>query len=400
MIKKYLCLLLICVLLLCVSSPIAFADDGAVPLTGESITVYNWGEYISNGEDDTLDVNEEFTRRTGIEVVYDTFSSNEEMYTKIKNGAAVYDVIIPSDYMIAKLISEGLLAELDYNNIPNAQYINPELSALCAYDPGAKYSVPYTWGRVGILYNQTMVTEPVDSWEILWNVDYQKQILMFDNSRDAFGIAMKMLGKSFNTTDPMDWQQAAQLLKEQKPLVDAYVMDQIFNKMGNNENALAPYYAGDALTIYDDNPDVMFAIPKEGTNIFVDAMCITKTSKNKSAAEKYINFMCSDEIAYANISYIAYSSPQINAAAQHKEDLANDYGDWAVDVTYPDSLEGTEVFLELPEEINLLQNELWLDIRASYDYTKTLIYVCTTIGILITVVVVSKIRKRLKRVVF
>lgn len=375
--------------------PAVAQDTDAVPLTGESITVYNWGEYIADGEDDFMDVNKEFTRRTGIKVNYDTFATNEELYTKLKSGGSYYDVIIPSDYMISKMIAEDMLEELDYSNIPNARYISEELREYCDFDRDGKYSVPYAWGRVGILYNEKLVDDPVDSWNILWNEKYKNNILMFDNSRDAFGIAQKKLGMSFNTNNQEDWRAAAEELKAQKSTVNCqYVMDQIFSKMGNEEAALAPYYAGDAITIYGDNPNVKFAIPKEGTNLFVDAMCIPKGSKNKAAAEKYINFLCDTEVAFENISYISYSSPHTEAAELHKEYLAENYGDWAVEITYPENLEGCETFVALDTETYKLIDQLWLDVRNSGDYTLTIILVIGALILLIGLIVYLRVKKR------
>ena len=237
------------------SAGAAEEEEPAAPKRGVTINVYNWGEYISNGVEGTIDVNAEFTRRTGIDVNYTTFDTNESLYSKLAGGGANYDVIVPSDYMVSKLKDEGFLEKLDFDNIPNFQYIdeqyrNPD------YDPTNEYSVPYTWGVVGIFYNKNYVTEEVNSWRILWDEKYAGKILMFDNPRDSFGIAQKILNYSFNSTDEREWQEAAMLLKEQKPLVQAYVMDQIFDKMANGDAWLAPYYAGDAATLVADNPNI------------------------------------------------------------------------------------------------------------------------------------------------
>ncbi|HHW46411.1 MAG TPA: spermidine/putrescine ABC transporter substrate-binding protein [Clostridiales bacterium] len=393
--KKVFSLILVSVLVLSICSlPATAQDTEEVPLTGESITVYNWGDYIANGEDGFIDVNKEFTKRTGIKVNYDTFATNEELYTKLKSGGSYYDVIIPSDYMISKMIAEDMLEPLNYDNIPNAKFISEELKEHCGFDPEGKYSVPYAWGRVGILYNEKYVDDPVDSWSILWNQKYKNKILMFDNPRDAFGIAQKKLGMSFNTNNPEDWRAAAEELKIQKSNVNCqYVMDQIFSKMGNEEAYLAPYYAGDALTIYGDNPNVKFAIPKEGTNLFVDAMCIPKGSKNKEAAEKYINFICETDIAFENISYINYSSPHVKAAEMHKEYLAENFGDWAVEVIYPETLDGCETFIALDNETYQLADRLWLEVRNSGDYTLTIILVIGALALLIGFIVFLRIKK-------
>jgi spermidine/putrescine transport system substrate-binding protein len=336
-------------------------QEDAVPLTGEVINVYNWGEYISNGEDGSLDVNKEFTRRTGIKVNYTTYPDNESMYAKLTSGSADYDVIIPSDYMIARLIEEDMLEPLNMSNIPNFSLIDDQFKGL-EYDPSNKYSVAYTWGTVGIFYNKTMVDEEDVkdmSWDILWNEKYRGQILMFDNPRDAFGIALLKLGYSLNTTDKAQLLEAANLLKEQKPLVQAYVMDQIFDKMAGAEAALAPYYSGDALTMFDDNEDLGFAVPKEGTNRFVDAICIPKGAKNKELAEKYINFLCETDIALANAEYIGYSTPNTGALEQLDEEIKNN------EIFYPgdDILSKTQIFLKLPDDINRYMDTLWIEIK-------------------------------------
>lgn len=336
----------------------AEADYSRFEGQGISLNVYNWGEYISNGEDDSLDVNAEFEERTGIKVNYTNFASNEELYAKLKSGGTSYDVIIPSDYMIAKLIAEDMLEKLNFENIPNFEYIderfkNPE------YDPANEYSVPYMWGVVGIIYNTSLVDEEeAQSWDILWDSRYIKDILMFSNSRDAFGIALKRLGYSFNTTDPEQLNEAADSLKEQKALVQAYVMDEIFDKMTGGEAALAPYYAGDFLTMSEDNPDLAFAIPKEGTNRFVDAVCIPKGSKQKEAAETYINFLCETEIALANCEYIGYSTPHAMAYEKLDEETRNNL------VAYPgdEVLANTETFVNLPDETSELVKNLWTQV--------------------------------------
>lgn len=328
---------------------------------GVTLNVYNWGEYISvdDGSEGAFDVNAEFERITGIKVNYSNFASNEELYAKLKSGGSTYDVIIPSDYMIARLINEGMLEKLNFDNIPNFQYVmddykNPD------YDPTNQYSVPYTWGTVGIIYNTSLVDpeDDVYSWDILWNEKYAGNILMFSNSRDAFAISLFRLGYSVNTTDSEQLEQAAEELKKQKPLVQAYVMDEIFDKMGGGEAALAPYYAGDALVMIEDNPDLAFAIPREGTNRFVDAACIPKGAKNKDAAELYINFLCETLTALKNCEYIGYSTPQ-ELAYEALDDEIKYSG-----IAYPPSetLENTEVFVALPDSATKLVDSLWTEI--------------------------------------
>ena len=327
---------------------------------GISINVYNWGEYISDGSDDALDVNAAFEELTGITVNYSTFATNEELYAKLKSGGASYDVIIPSDYMITRMIQEGMLEKLNFDNIPAFKNISDEFKKN-QFDPEGAYSVPYTWGTVGIVYNTTMVTDPVESWDILWNEKYKGNILMFANPRDAFGISLLRLGYSINTEDEAQLRQAAEELKKQKPLVQAYVMDEIFDKMQGNEAALAPYYAGDAYTMIADNENLAFAIPKEGTNVFVDAMCIPKGSQQKEAAEMYINFMCEAEVAAANIEYIGYSSPNAAAMELLDEEILNS------PIIYPsaDVLAKSEEFLHLSDETNKLLDALWTEIRTN-----------------------------------
>lgn len=322
------------------------------------INVYNWGEYISNGTDGSLDVNKKFTEETGIKVNYTTFASNEEMYAKIKSNAADYDVIIPSDYMVGRMIEENLLEKLDFENIPNFEKIDSRFTKR-EYDPTGEYSVPYTWGTVGIIYNTKKVSDSVDSWNVLWDSKYQNNILMFNNSRDAFAIACKKLGFSLNTTKKEELLMAAEALKAQKAVIQAYVMDEIFDKMQNGEAALAPYYAGDAITMIDGNPDLAFAVPKEGSNVFIDAMCIPKGSKNKEAAEKYIDFLCRTDIAKANIEFLGYSTPQTEVLQQLDEEVRNNT------IIYPpqEVLDRCETMLSLPRETAQDMENLWIRVK-------------------------------------
>lgn len=392
---KKIILIFLCFVTLSLTFSSALSANAATD-DGNSIVVYNWGEYIPLGEDGGLDVLADFTEKTGIKVTYMTFASNEEMYTKIKSGSASYDIIIPSDYMISKMIKEDLLLPLDFDNIPNYEYIDKSLLEKFDYDPENKFSVPYTWGSVGLLYNTDVVKEKINSWQSLWDEKYNNKILMFDNSRDAFAIAQKLLGYSFNSLNENEWRDAAELLKQQKSVVRSYVMDQIFAMMISGEAAVAPYYVGDALTIMRENENVDFAIPKEGTNLFVDAMCIPKNCKNKAGAEAFINYMCSYEPACAVAEYICYSSPHTEAAKWHKEYLLSEYGERAVEVTYPENFDGYEVFTDLSPEINRLQTDLWLEVRANSHYTTSIICVFAVMAILIGVVMISKIRKRKK----
>lgn len=360
MMKRLLCLLSACLVILSSLGIVAFAEEEKdySHLKGTSLNVYNWGEYISDGADGTLDVNKEFEERYGITVNYTNFESNENMYNKLISGGANYDVVIPSDYMIAKLRDEGLLAELDYSNIPNAKYILDKYKGLY-FDPENKYCVPYTVGMVGLIYNTTMVEGTPDSWSIMWDEQYAGKILMFNNPRDTFGIAQFLLGQSINTTDLKDWDAAIEKLKEQNPLVSSYVMDEIFGKMENGEAALAAYYAGDFLTMHDVNPDLAFCYPKEGVNFFVDAMCVPKNAENKEAAELYINFMCEEEIAVANANYICYASPHALVLESDDYDLKGD------PILYPDESQTpkTEIFENLDYDTQQYMSMLWNELK-------------------------------------
>lgn len=325
-----------------------------------SLNVYNWGEYISDGSEGSTDVNAEFEKLTGIKVNYSTFATNEELYAKLQSGAVSYDIIIPSDYMIARMIREGLVQKLDLSQIPALSNIDPTYMN-AAFDPTGEYSVPYTWGTVGIIYNTTRVSEPVDSWDILWNENYKGDILMFSNPRDALMIAEKKLGYSMNTTDESEIRAAFEELKKQKPLVQSYVMDEIFDKMGSGEAAVAPYYAGDAITMIDDNPDLAFVSPKEGTNTFIDSICIPADASNVQAAHMYINFLCEPEVAAANIEAIGYSTPNTAAFALLDEEAQNS------PISYPSQeiMDKAETFLVLPDEVNTLVDQLWTSLLST-----------------------------------
>lgn len=326
---------------------------------GKDITlnVYNWGEYISDGADDSLNINEEFEALTGVNVQYSTFASNEELYAKLKSGGSQYDVIIPSDYMISRMIKEDMLEPLDFSRIPNFSMIMDEFKNP-NYDPENKYSVPYMWGTVGIIYNTEMVTKPVTSWDILWDETYKGKILMFSNSRDAFGISLLRLGYSLNTEDEAQIRAASDELKKQKPLVQMYVMDEIFDKMQGGEAAIAPYYAGDAITMMETNPKLAYAVPEEGTNRFVDAMCIPKGAPNKEVAELYINFMTETEVAAANCEYIGYSTPQRETYKILDSEITGN------EIAYPSEevLAKTESFINLSDSTNALIDSLWTEL--------------------------------------
>ncbi len=362
---------------------------------GISINVYNWGEYISTGADEgTLDVNAEFEKLTGIEVNYTTYPSNEDLYSKLKNGGASYDVIIPSDYMISKMINEEMIQPIDLENIPNFKYIMDNFKKP-AYDPENAYSVPYTWGTVGIIYNTTQVDVPEEEidWDILWDETYADQILMFDNPRDAFAIAEIMEGYSLNTEDTDELIIASERLKEQKSVVQAYVMDEIFDKMASGDAWLAPYYAGDALTILEENEDLAFVVPESGTNLFVDAMCIPVGAKQKEAAEMYINFMCEPDIAFANIDYICYSTPHSAAFDMLDEETQND------PVSYPDDeylATNTTVFVNLSDEANAQMQKLWTEMKSAQAENTNQWIVPTFLALCIAATIGILIRRHIK----
>ena len=326
---------------------------------GETINVYNWGQYISDGSDGYIDVNKAFTEKTGIKVNYMTFDSNESLYTKLKTGGSTYDIIIPSDYMIARLIAEDMLEPLDMDNIPNYKYVDDAYKNT-AYDPDNKYSVPYTWGTVGVIYNSKYVDEAdVGSWDLLWNSKYSGKILMFDNPRDAFAIAEQLSGIDINSENGDDLRAAAYKLIEQKPLVQSYVMDQIYDKMEREEAWIAPYYAGDYLMMAEENPDLKFYFPKEGFNLFIDAICIPKGCQNKKAAEEYINFLCDPEISGGNLDYLGYSTP-ISEAKQYMDEATA-----SSDIAYPSAevLAGGSSFLNLSTAASQQMDSLWLQVK-------------------------------------
>ncbi len=327
-------------------------------LEGTTLNVFNWGEYISDGSYDSLDVNKEFERLTGIKVNYLFFDSNETMYTKVKGGGVSYDIIIPSDYMIAKMRSEGLLQKLDFSKLSNYKYIADEYKDLY-YDEKNEYSVPYNVGMVGIIYNTKVVKEKPDSWGLLWDKKYKDDILTFNNPRDAFGTAQKYLGISFNTTDESEWRKAAEALKKQKKILRSYVMDEIYDKMEIGEASIAPYYAGDYLSMYENNNDLAFYYPKEGTNIFVDAICVPKNATNYDAAMMYINFLLEPEIALANAEYICYASPNVSVINNE------DYTYYQNEILYPAEQDRppVEFYYDMDEKIKKLYESLWEEVK-------------------------------------
>lgn len=320
------------------------------------VIVYNWGEYI---DPEIIDL---FEEETGIDVIYEEFETNEIMYPKIQSGAIAYDVVCPSDYMIQRMIENDLLAEINYDHIPNLKYIGDNYMKMSRqFDPENKYSVPYLWRTVGILYNKKMVDEPVDSWGILWDKKYEDSILMQDSVRDAFAVALKYLGYSLNSTDLDELEAAKNLLIEQKPLVQAYVIDQVRDKMIGGEAALGVIYSGEALYCQQENPDLDYVIPKEGTNIWIDSWVIPKNAKNVENAEAFINFLCRPDIAKMNFDYITYSIP--NTAGR---DLIEDESLRNSPIAFPDDskLENCETFRFLGDDNDALYNRLWREIKS------------------------------------
>ena len=383
--KRIFALLLsLCLAASCLPAPVSAAQ--------QSITVYNWGQYISDGSDGYLDVIAAFEAETGIKVNYLTFDSNESMYTKLKTGGTSYDVIIPSDYMIAKLIEEDMLQPLNFDNIPNFRYID-EAFRNNEFDPENLYSVPYTWGTVGIIYN-TKYVQDVTSWKSLFDARYAGKILMFDNCRDAFAIGESMLGYSINTSDSSELQDTANLLATQKDLVQSYVMDQIFDKMIREEAWIAPYYAGDYLYMVAENEDLAFCLPEEGFNIFIDAMCIPKGCQNKEGAEAFINFLCDPEICGQNLEYLGYSAPESAAKEYMDPELAQN------EIAYPDeqTLSRGSSFLNLPVEANQQMNALWLSVKTSGDdLTSYLVGTGVVVALVLALAIALRIRRKRRR---
>ena len=326
-------------------------------LNDEKVVVYNWGEYI---DPEVLTM---FEEETGIDVIYEEFETNEILYPKVSSGAIAYDVVCPSDYMIQRMIENGLLSEINFDNIPNIKNIGQQyMDQSRQFDPENKYSVPYCWGTVGILYNKTMVDEPIDSWSVLWDPKYKDNILMQDSVRDAFGVALKYLGYSLNSTDLDELTEAKNLLIDQKPLVQAYVIDQVRDKMIGNEAAIGVIYSGEAIYTQKENPNLEYVIPKEGSNIWIDSWVIPKNAEHKENAEKFINFLCRPDIALKNFEYITYSTPNDAARALiEDEDIRNS------EIAFPDlsQYDNLETFQYLGTEADQMYGDLWNKVKSS-----------------------------------
>lgn len=349
--KKVVSMML--VLVLAITAAIGLTGCGNGSGGGKvTLKVYNWGDYIGES------VVKEFEDKYNINVVYDTFATNEDMYVKLKAGGSDYDVAIPSDYMIRKMINENMVNKINFDNIPNYKYIDPKFKNL-AYDPNNEYSVPYMWGTVGIIYNKTMVKEPVDSWNILWDKKYDKQIFMLDSQRDSIGITLKKLGFSLNTKKIDELEKAKDELIKQKDIVQAYVGDEVKDKMIMGEGAMAVVWSGDAVFMKRENTDLEYAIPKEGSNLWFDAMIIPSTAKHQKEAEMFINFMCDTEIAFENTDYIGYSTPQTETKKKLSEDLLNDIAAYPTD----EQLKNCEVFEDLDASIKDY-DRIWTEITS------------------------------------
>lgn len=360
----------IILLALAVAALSSCADNNTVTLY-----VYNWGEYISDGKDGTVDLRKEFEnycneserimQLTGgkkVKLNYTTYSSNEDLYTKLASKTVSYDIVIPSDYMIAKLIKEGLIQKIDVSKIENYKNIDEKFTNLF-YDPANEYSVPYTYGTVGIIYNTKRVAEEdaaEQSWSLMWNEKYKNDILQFKNPRDAFATAIFYEGNSVNSTDTTVWDSAVDLLKQQKPILQGYVMDEVFNDMESGTAAVAAYYAGDFLTMYENNEDLAFYYPKEGTNVYVDAMCVPANAKNPELALEFINFMLTESAGIANSEAIYYASP--NKLVSTNEDYIaamEEVHEDAMNIIYGYDDSKMQYFEGLPDDTLNYMNSLW-----------------------------------------
>ncbi len=363
--KKLLSVLLIVIIITCLFSGCGYEyfeldlkGDYTNNIENKVLNVYNWGEYISDGSEGSLDTIKEFEKATGITVNYSTFDSNETMYSQLKNGGVSYDIIIPSDYMIERLKNENMLKKLDFSYLTNYNLIDEKYKGIF-YDELNEYTVPYSVGLVGLIYNTDIVTEELDSWSAMWDEKYRNNILMFNNPRDAFAIAQFMLGQDINSLNKSDWDKSKELLIKQKPLLQSYVMDEVYGKMETGEAAIAPYYAGDYLTMYETNESLAFCYPKEGTNIFVDAICIPESAKNYEAAMLFINFLLEPDIALANAEYIGYASP--NTAVVNNPE----YYYYQNEILYPSDIDlpKTQYFTDINNDIRLYYENLWIDVK-------------------------------------
>ncbi len=387
------CVALAVAVLLLAAVSVGLSSCGDIGEDTVTLYVYNWGEYISDGSEGTLDTNALFeqwyyeTYGVRVEVNYSTYSSNESMYAKISSGSVNYDVIVPSDYMIERMIEEDMLAPLNFENIPHIANLDPKFFGEDAiydyYDPDNLYAVPYMYGMIGIIYNTTMVAadDPsLGSWQLMWDERHAGNILQFNNSRDAFGTAQYFLGLDVNSGNEAEWRTALEKLKEQKAVVQGYVMDEIYNKMENGSAGIAAYYAGDYLTMYESNPDLEFFYPTEGTKLYVDAMCIPKSSQNKEIAERYIDFMLTEEPAVANAEYTYYASP--NRVVQENEDYRaymDSIKEGGFELMYGTEGIKTSSYQNLDSETLLLINGLWEELKSDMEVGLPIYIICAVI---------------------
>ena len=404
--KKHISrLLLVCLLMaLCISS-LASCEEQDEVLT---LYVYNWGEYISDGSDDSINVNRAFEEyckaelHITVKVNYSTFASNESMYAKVSSGSTKYDVIIPSDYMIERMVKEEMLEPLDLSKIPNYEFIGDAFKGENVYyecNSEETYSIPYFYGMIGIIYNTSIVDEDdeqLGSWDLMWDEQYKGDILQFNNSRDAFGTAQYKLGLDVNDETEENWRKALDELLEQKKIVQGYVMDEIFNKMQSGSAAIAAYYAGDYLSMYEDNEDLAFFYPEEGTNSYIDAMCIPKNAANKDLAHAYINFMCSHDIAMANALYTYYASPVTTVVEdpEYQEAMAEVHED-AMEILYSQPHDPTKAYLNLSADGLSMMNVLWEELKAKSSIGDGIYIGCGVIlGVLALIGISQLIKKR------
>lgn len=385
--KRFAAFFLLAVFALCLFSCGKTETD-----LGDAVTlyVYNWGEYISDGSEESLDVNAEFENYCrevlgrNVKVNYSTYSSNEDLYAKLSSGTVAYDVVIPSDYMVARFISEKLIQPLDFSLIPNYEDIDPQFRDLY-YDAENAYSVPYTYGTVGIIYNTEMVDEDdpdllAKSWNLMWSDKYTGNILQFNNPRDGFMTAQCLLGYDINSENISEWEEALEKLKEQKSVVQGYVMDEIFNKMKGGSAAISTYYVGDFFTMYADNELLDFYYPVEGTNVFVDAMCIPSSAPNYELANIYINFMLDTEIATANAEYICYASPLMSVRENEEYiECMEECHPKAIEYLYDFDMSTMEFYHDLPDDVRDAMNSLWEDLKIESTIGVEIFVICGVI---------------------
>lgn len=401
--KRIAQILLVCIFMSLCAGVFTSCEEKDETLT---LYVYNWGEYISDGSDESVDTNAEFEKYCKevlgitVKVNYSTFASNESMYAKVSSGSTKYDVIIPSDYMIERMVKEDMLAPLDLSKIPNYQYIDEAFKGENVYyecNSEATYSIPYFYGMIGVIYNTSIVDEndeQIGSWDLMWDDQYKGDILQFNNSRDAFGTAQYKLGLDVNNEDEEQWRLALDELLDQKKFVQGYVMDEIFNKMQSGSAAIAAYYAGDYLSMHEDNEDLAFFYPKEGTNSYIDAMCIPKNAEHYDLALEYINFMCSHDIAMANALYTYYASP-VTTVVEDPE-YQEEMGEYAIDILY-NQAQGvpSQAYLNLSPEALAMQNVLWEELKAKSSIGNGIYIGCgVIIGVLVVVGVCQLVKKR------